>query len=541
MTHNKIVKHKPAFLILYISIFLFTVGALRAVTAQQGATGVLYQEDINADGKVTLMDVLALLLLGRANPSDPNVDYNWDGVFSFSDAKSLVSSIVHERLTPLEVVVKPVRTGEFLLNPGTGFCSMAAFYSWLRSYDTKYPPCANAYFRWYWSEIQPSEDKIDFEMIDGLMDKAKRENQAFCMRVMCQDGAVYVPQWLIDKGLKGQYYDDRDRSKGFQPDYSDPLFLDYHGRLIKALAERYDGDPNFYFMDIGSVGSWGEWNTAGAPEGFKLPAESTLNKIIDLYLENFTRTKLIMLIGGSLQYAIDHGAGYRADCLGDWGMWSDNWSHMTTIYPPAIADARAEEVWKKAPVLFEACNTMTTWYLDGMGSRFTREAARDTTIAQSLAWHISMMNPCYGPKFEKLPDEWIQAYLEWGKKMGYRFVLRNLAHPSRVNAGGQMPLRMDWENAGVAPCYYAHPLAVQFRNTVSRETWVVKTDADIREWMPGQVDYNTVVTVPDSLAPGEYELGLAMLERSGDSPRIKLAVEGADEDGWYRLSRVRVH
>jgi hypothetical protein len=120
-------------------------------------------------------------------------------------------------------------------------------------------------------------------------------------------------------------------------------------------------------------------------------------------------------------------------------------------------------------------------------------------------------------------------------------VLRSLAHPSRVTAGGQLPLRMDWENAGVAPCYYAHPLAVQFRNMVSKETWVVKMDADIREWLPGQVSYNTVVTVPDSLTPGEYEIGLAMLDRTGANPRIKFAIEGATEDGWYRLSRMRVH
>jgi len=542
MTCTKPLKHKPVFLILGITAFLLMVGALRAVTGPQGSTGVMYQEDVNGDGEVTMMDALALLLLGRADPSDPRADYNWDGVYSMADVKEMLINIVRERLTPLEAVVNPVRTDEFLLNPGMGFCSIGAFYSWLKTYDSKYPPCANVYYRWYWSQIQPAEDKIDFEMIDGLMDKAKREGQTFCMRVMCQDGAVYVPQWLIDKGLKGRYYDEKDHSKGFQPDYSDPLFTEYHSRLIKALAERYDGDPNLYYVDIGSVGSWGEWNTAGAPEGFQMPSEPVLNDIIKLYLDSFTKTKLLMLIGDYMDYAIERGTGYRADCLGDWGMWSDNWSHMTTIYPEFLAKTpKALEAWKHSPVAFEACNTCTTWYLDGMGGRFTREMARDTTIAQSLAWHLSWMNLCYGPKFEELPDEWIQAYLEWGKKMGYRFVLHSLAHPSRVTAGGQLPLRMDWENAGVAPSYYAHPLAVQFRNTVSKETWVVNTDADIREWLPGQVNYSTVVTVPDSLTPGEYELGLAMLDRTGSNPRIRFAIEGAAEDGWYRLSRVRVH
>jgi len=531
----------PHILVLGGLLCLLGLGVLQALSQSEDQPGTVYEEDFNADGRVGVKDVLSLILLGSGKPEDPRADYNGDGSYSLADVAALIRNILRDNLTPLEAVVNPVESDEFLLNPGVGFTSPNTTDSDMQRWNPRYPRCANAYYRWYWNELEPAEGQIRLGMIDSLLDQVHREKQAFCFRVMCQDGAVCVPQWLIDKGLKGKYYDDKDHSKGFQPDYGDPFFTEYHTRLIQTLAERYDGNPDLIFVDIGSVGCWGEWNTAGAPEGFTLPANSVLDKIIDVYLQKFTKTKLIMLMGGDLKYAIDRNTGYRADCLGDWGMWSDNWSHMTTIYPQSLAGAPGSlEAWKHAPVAFEACGTMSTWYTDGMGGRWTREAARDTTIKQSLAWHLSTMNPCYGPTYDNVPDEWLAAYREWGKKMGYRFVLRRLAHPGKVSVGGQLSLRMDWENVGVAPCYYAHPLAVELSDSVAHRSFVLRTDADITGWLPGAVSYSTTLTLPDSIPAGEYKLGLALLDLKGEAPRIRFAVQGMDPDGWFRPSRVRV-
>jgi len=42
------------------------------------------------------------------------------------------------------------------------------------------------------------------------------------------------------------------------------------------------------------------------------------------------------------------------------------------------------------------------------------------------------------------------------------------------------------------------------------------------------------------MPPGEYELGIGMLEPHSKNLRVRFAVEGRAGDGWYRLSRVRV-
>ncbi len=532
---------RKAVMLLFLSALVILSVSAISFSQTSAAVESTFRGDINEDGKVNIVDVISLMLLGRDNPADPAADYNGDGGYDITDALALLINIIRGKLTPLNVVVLPVETDEFLLNPGVGFTSPNTIDSDLRRWNPRYPLCSTAYYRWYWNEIEPADGEIDFAMIDSVIEAARRDNQVFAFRVMCQNGSVNVPQWLIDKGLNGQYYNPGGEG-GFQPDYTDPIFIEHHGRLIRALGERYDGHPDVYHVDIGTVGSWGEWNAAGAPSGFELPPDSSLQWVVDLYKNTFTETKLVMLIGGAanLAYAIANGAGWRADCLGDWGMWGSNWNHMEYSYPQALDASDAHDAWKDSPVVFEACGTGTTWYTEGMGVSMNKEAARDTTIKWALSKHGSLMNFVYGPNFDEVPDEWIEAYYEWGKRMGYRFVLRRLTHYATVVAGDEMAISMDWENVGVAPCYYAHPLAFQLRNTETGESWEVTSDADITGWLPGKISYSTEITVPENTPPGEYELGLAMLDLTGEEPRIKFAIEGLAEDGWYRLSRVTV-
>ncbi len=528
---------KPLFLLLCAA--MIAAGLLLAQVDSSQARG-----DYNGDGRVGVADVLALVLGARSGTADSTLDYNADGVLDGADPLDLLLDILWRGQSVLDVVVAPSESDEYLLNPGVGFTSPNTTDSDLRRWNPRYPLCSTAYYRWYWDEVEPADGQIDFDMIDAVLEQVREENMAFAWRIMCMNGAIHVPQWLIDKGVGGSYYDDNNHSLGFMPDYSDPIFIEHHERLIRAMASRYDGHPDIHHVDIGSVGSWGEWNNAGTPGGdkFALPSDSTLQGIMDLYLDSFKKTKLVMLIGGAAQlaYGIANGTGYRADCLGDYGMWGSNWNHMEYSYPQSIEAAQAQDAWRHAPIAFEACGTGTTWYTEGMGGNLTKEATRDKTIQQSLDWHISVMNMVYGPNYNKIPDEWVETYNEWAKKMGYRYVLRRLAHPSGISAGGRLKLEMDWENVGVAPCYYAYPLAVRMRNATSGESWEMRTDVDLRTWLPGEVSIEPLLTVPDDIPTGEYAIELALLDPHYGTPRIKLAVDGATEDGWYGWSTITV-
>ena len=66
-----------------------------------------------------------------------------------------------------------------------------------------------------------------------------------------------TPKWLLEKGV-----DSVAVGGDIFPDHNNPVFLDYHERLLRAFGERYAGRPEIDHVDIGSVGCWGEWNTA---------------------------------------------------------------------------------------------------------------------------------------------------------------------------------------------------------------------------------------------------------------------------------------
>jgi len=60
------------------------------------------KEDINKDEKVNIMDVVALLIMGRNDPENPVADYNDDSECDISDATSLLLNIMTGNLTELE-------------------------------------------------------------------------------------------------------------------------------------------------------------------------------------------------------------------------------------------------------------------------------------------------------------------------------------------------------------------------------------------------------------------------------------------------------
>jgi hypothetical protein len=122
--------------------------------------------------------------------------------------------------------------------------------------------------------------------------------------------------------------------------------------------------------------------------------------------------------------------------------------------------------------------------------------------------------------------------------MGYRFVLRKFTYPATITAQGKLAFTTWWENQGVAPCYRNHPLALRLKGQGRAE--VLVTDADIRKWLPGDAIYDDAVFVPASMPAGEYEIQIAMLDPLTREPKIKLAIEVRQPDGWYTLGKIRI-
>ena len=450
------------------------------------------------------------------------------------------------------VTVAPEETDELLTNPGIGW---ETFHR-TRTEDKNLPdwiPSTIHYARWGWGTLEPQPGKIDYTFLDQILKETREAGQRLAFRVMCcstSRNRPYHPAWLKDVGGKILISDYRNQKNLPIPDLDDPVVLERHLDFIKRLGARYDGHPDIDHVDLGSVGWWGEWHMSSSKTG-KMPTMENRKRIIDAYLAAFRKTPLLMLVGGRecLTYAARRGTGWRADCLGDMGGFSKTWCHMHNAYPKLVTDAGVGDVWKTAPVAWESCWDMRRWVKEKWPLRFIFNYA--------LALHGSYLNNKSAP----LPEgEDVRQELErFLRRLGYRFVLRELKHPNRVRPGGSLALAMKWQNVGSAPCY--RPYRVAYRLTNKRgyaKTLVGKVT--VEKWMPGSVETFTPqflkeppdlppgevarvvdrVDLPTNMPTGTFRLAIGIVEEKTSEPVLQLGIKGRTDDGWYPLSKLEV-
>ncbi len=427
-------------------------------------------------------------------------------------------------------VVKPDEIQDLLANPGMGWQTFHRFADGDKNLAGL--PSGSAYFRFYWSEVEPEEGKIDFAKFDGLMARARKAGQKLAFRIMCAgtDSAyMYVPKWLKDKGCRGFEY--QYGGKGpvhWVPDFEDPIFQQAHFRLIEELGRRYDGHPDMDLLDIGSVGLWGEWHMSGT--GVKLPPLDVRLRIIDAWIKAFPKSPKVMLIGDidGMREAVKRGCGWRADCLGDMGGFSKNWNHMKNLYPVHVEKAGAVEAWKTGPVAWESCWDMRKWKSEGWDIPYI--------LNYGLEYHASYMNNKSAPIPEGTRGE-VERFI---RRLGYRLVLRRLEHPRSAARGSSVTLAMTWENVGVAPPYRDYVVAARLEPERDGSGRTLPGKTSIRGWLPGSREVRETVRIPPDFPSGRAVLSIGIIDPAAQSPAVRIAVAGRRDDGWYPLSAIQV-
>ncbi len=478
-----------------------------------------------------------------------------------------------------DVDAYPTEIGDVLTNPGMGFADF--HFGWWcnlppvtftpeecaarveQNWPENHPDAGTAYFRWSWADLEPVRDQIDTAMIDTTILSANALGETLGFRVMAiSEGGVGVPQWLTEPpyGIAGEWIDGT-----FWPDVRDPTFLAEHERFVAALGDRYDGHPGLDHVDIGTVGCWGEWNTACLTSADGLfdvygpqsaseedEIQAAYEAMIDHHLDAFPHTPVVMLgIGSSpgreleiLLHATSGGAGWRVDCWGDWGIWGPGWNHMEDLYPPMIdaataADPTFADLWQIAPIQLEVCGVMGDWYDLGWSA-----AAPDGEVHQTFQWSLDVHASVLNAKSSPVPADYVAAVDELLVANGYRFVLERLNHDGSVAAGAPLLLSAEWRNDGTTPAY--HPRTLTWRLRAGADEVRLTSGEDTRTWMPGAVELVELFDLPGDVAPGVYDLEVALLDRPGSEPDtdplapLQLGIDGRDAEGWYPVSTITV-
>jgi hypothetical protein len=431
------------------------------------------------------------------------------------------------------LIVEPEPTDELLTNPGMGFETFNCFKGDERNRVAEnYPECSIAYFRFYWSKLEPLEGAYNFNLIDSLLEKGQQNGQDLALRFMptsAADSYEGTPKWYIAKA-KGYWYKKYNR-RGWAPEHNDPYFLAKQEELVSAFGERYNGNRNIVRMDIGSVGFWGEWHMSHTEPAVPMISEENAVKIIDMYLKYWDRTPLSMLIGyvPGLRYAVNKGTGWRADSLGDYGHFSDTWCHMFDAYPQQLKQANALDAWKNGPVAFEPPGSMVDLekHVPQKGGGY------DKMWNKALEWHGSAFNA----KSKPILSHQVPPIRRFLKRCGYRFSLRRIVLPKILSRDQRhLPIDMEIENTGVAPIYKNYVPAIKL--TGDQVSVILNLEARACRWLPGRHRVQEAPLLPDSLGTGNYAVSFGILEPSIRLPAIRLANKGTDPEGWYPLGTV---
>ena len=441
------------------------------------------------------------------------------------------------------LIVRPKLIDDLLVNPGIGLQTFQRFdgqplnppLTWSEQGPVDppadaparadFPASSIAYFRWFWSQIEPAPGDIQLGLVDRAIAAARAHGQTLSFRVMPYDANHPLPPWLVGEGLRRAPLDPGENATLFHPDHADPIYARRWGEVIAALATRYDGHPQIDTIDMASVGYWGE---GGEPHPPSFPVRQGF---LDAWLDAFKETPLLVNFDEArgMAHAAGRGAGLRLDCVGDLRAGPrgvDRWSHMRSVYPQEIVRAGVQNVWQKRPIVLESCWTPTYW----------RDHGWDVTaiLAQLLRWHVSALNV----KSTPIPAEHRRAFEDFLRRVGYRLELRQITYPKVVKVGSMMPVHLHWFNAGVAPPY--RPWVVALSLATPEGSAVIRLPADVRTWLPDDAVIDTAVYVPETLAPGSYHVRVALLDPRTGLPAVRLGIEGRKPDGWYELGWIKL-
>lgn len=427
---------------------------------------------------------------------------------------------------PDVVVQAHVDRTAILNNPGRGWETNNRVLSDYQ--DAALPPSRVAYFKYYLKVFLREDGSIDLSQLSTDLERAQKSGQQVAFRLMIfseEEGGEILRSFGVTRGRTYRYIDGDFRGpEQWVPDLDDEQTLSVLHRLILALGKRFDGNPSLSHIDIGYAGLWGEWHTSDTVPRVPMPTVETQKRLIDMHFEAFPRTHKLMQLQpvGSLRYALDRGAGLRADCLGG----PD--TTMMKMYPLTLLAARAQHSWKRAPFAFEICWNLTDWEKRGWDAQKIFANALDY-------YHPSLINT----KSATIPPALRPGFDDMLRRIGYRFAILQLKHPKTVKNTSPLKMSIRYENSGVAPCYSALRFLVQLRSKTSPAQAVFPTEAHLCGKAPGIFEAELSLTLSPALKGGDYEIGLAAAEGDGVTPAIQLA-NTSSQEGWSWLSTLRV-
>jgi hypothetical protein len=351
-------------------------------------------------------------------------------------------------------------------------------------------PVSMAYFYASWRQLEPQPGQFDWAGFEKKWDVPLGRGKHVILRLFLEypNEPTGLPQWVIDSGVKRTPYDTKEVGKGLCPNWDDPKLLEPLLRFIAAFGRRYNSHPRVAFIQLGTLGFWGEWHTW--PVDKLMASLETQKKVVAAYRAAFPDVP----IHARYPYeGTNHPwLGYHDDMIPEDSLGTEGWQFL-----PSLQKAGRTANWKTAPFGGEMVPGQAKKWL-GTGWERLQESVD--------ALHFSWMGPyCPANEADLTPEQKTRAEALI-RRMGYSFRLTKLRY--EADARGVLNLQLDGINEGVAPFYRKWPLEIAVLDETGRAVTLTRPATDLRRWLPGP--FSVKATLPR--APKKGRLAIRVVQ-----------------------------
>lgn len=416
-------------------------------------------------------------------------------------------------------------TNEVFCNPLMGFAPNADYVDAVGENTLVYVDVT-------WRELEPEEGSYDFAGINesNYLERWKSEGKRVVFRFICdlpgEEAHMDIPDWLYEQTGDGTFYDTA-YGKGYSPNYSNETFIACHKRAIEALGAAYGQDDFFVYIELGSIGHWGEWHVKYDEGITRIPQEAILREYITPYIEAFPNAKILMR--RPFEAVKEYGFGVYNDMTGDeestekWISWIAEGAFYEEAEEVLTLPA-VKEVWNTAPVGGE--------FTSGISMEEMLLTKQERTLDLLAKSHMTFI----GPKCPIACDEETRYPKETEavrKMLGYRYgVSKAKIRYDRLTKWLKVSITM--KNYGVAPMYYDWPVCIYLLDDEHKVIERYETKLRLSEITQ---EMSAVTTIRMKQRDAAAVLAVGIEDPKTGEPAVYLDMDASQENLYYFIEQ----
>ena len=390
--------------------------------------------------------------------------------------------------------------------------------------STDHPNATLRYLELTWREVEPTEGQYAWDAIEQRYGLAALREQGIhlVLRFVCdvpgQKKHLDIPEWLYAQTADGSWYS-TSYGKGYSPDYANDILRAAHHKVVSALAEHFDADSFVTYVELGSLGHWGEWHIKSSDGLVPMPDETIRDQYATDYLNAFSNAKLLMR--RPFNIAVSNRLGLYNDMTGhekDTNEWL-NWIKNGGWYGKEANGLSAmQNFWQDAPVGGEFTSSLPM------------EELLDTELSRTLqlldASHMSFL----GPKAAQ--PAYSQGYPAVLKRLGYRLRVTTL---KLMPHDGEAVVTLTVANEGAAPFYWDWAANLYLESADGTTLSTVQLPLSLPKLMPGETQTVEVVLKEVDLWAllllHKEHLTIGIVDPMTDRDAVRFAMNAPQQNG----------